>query len=313
MCVFFCIFAPDFKLGVKGMNMKRMILGVLLAWVFWPLQAANEIVHVHATYEYVSSNARETPEQAERTAIERAKLQALEEKFGVDVTSVTNTLTASRTNGNEAAAETNVFSIGGTSVRGEWIETTKQEVLDKSFVNGFWVVKVRVEGKARNNTADKADIHFAFVKDVQDLEPPVTFRDHNDLFLHFSSPVAGYLCVYLVDEAQNAYCLLPYMSQQKGSQAVQANKDYVFFSTKFDKFADEYTVSCERSSEQNALYVVFSPHEFTKAADKDGGKNFRDEGMPRELKYEALLKWLSKIQTRDPEMVVRTSVITIRK
>ena len=295
------------------MNMKRTIGFVLVALLVGSMQAANDIVRVSATCEYVSSNARETPDQAERAAIERAKQKALEEKFGVDVTSVTNTLMASRTSGKETSSETNVFSLGGTSVRGEWIETTKQEVLEKSFVNGFWVVKVRVEGKARNNTADKADIRFAFIKDVQDLEAPVTFRDHNDLFMRFTSPVAGHLCVYLVDEAQNAYCLLPYMSQQSGSQAVKANKEYVFFSPRFDKNAQEYTLTCERSSEQNALYVVFSPNAFTKAADKEGGKNFRDEPLPRELTYEALLKWLSKMQTKDPEMVVCTSVITIRK
>lgn len=296
--------------------MKRLssfVFCLLLGLMALPMQAANDIVRVSATYEYVSSDSRETPDQAERTAIERAKQKALEEKFGVDVSSVTNTLMASRTSGKTTSSETNVFSIGGTSVRGEWIETTKQEVLDKTFTNGFWVVKVHVEGKARNNAADKADIRYAFVKDVQDMESPVTFRDNNDLFMRFSSPVAGFLCVYLVDENQNAYCLLPYMSQQSGIQNVKANKDYIFFTTKTDPKADEYTLTCERSSEQNALYVVFSPNDFTKAADHAGGKNFRNEQLPRELSYEGLLKWLSRNQTRDAEMVVRTSIITIRK
>jgi len=51
--------------------------------------------------------------------------------------------------------------------------------------------------------------------------------------------VAGSLCVYLVDEDQNAFCLLPYANQQSGAQAIEANKDYVFFYEKFDKNADE--------------------------------------------------------------------------
>jgi hypothetical protein len=61
------------------------------------------------------------------------------------------------------------------------------------------------------------------------------------------------------------------------------------------------------------LLVVFSPNEFTKAADKQGGKNFRDEQLPRELSYAALMKWLAKNQTKDPDMVVRSTLITIRK
>lgn len=289
--------------------MKRIFLYGLLTLMTLPLFAASDIVRVSATYEYISDNARETPEQAEQTAIERAKQKALEEHFGVDVTAVTNTLITN----NSQHSEANVFSIGETAVRGEWIETTKEQVLEKSFINGFWMVRVRVEGRARSHTTAKADIRYAFVKDVQDLESPVTFRDGNDLFLRFSSPVAGHLCVYLVDEAQNAYCLLPYMSQQTGSQPIEANKDYLFFSERHERGAQEYTLNTERSSEQNALYVIFSPNNFTKAADHQAGKNFRDEQLPRELTYEALLKWLSRVQTKDPQLLVKRDVITIRK
>ena len=265
------------------------------------------------TYEYVSNNPNETPEQAERTAFEKAKQKALEDKFGLDVSSVTSTLIANRSGNGDTRSENNVFSIGETSVRGEWIETTKAQVLEKSFTKGFWVIKVRVEGRARNYAAEKADIHFAFIRNIQDIDPPVTFRDGNDIFLRFSSPVSGKLCVYLVDEDKNAFCLLPYPKQQSGAQSVEANKEYIFFSSDFDESAQEYTLNCERSSEQNALYVIFSPNDFTKAADKQGGKNFRDEQLPRELSYESLLKWLARNQTKDPDMAVHSTLITIRK
>lgn len=94
---------------------------------------------------------------------------------------------------------------------------------------------------------------------------------------------------------------------------IEANKEYIFFSTKYDRQAQEYTLNCQRSSEQNVMYVIFSPNDFTKAADNQGGKNFRDEQLPRELTYEALLNWLARNQTKDPQMVVKTNVITIRK
>ena len=289
--------------------MKRILLYTIAALLCLPVFAAKDIVRVEATYEYVSSNPHETPEQAERTAIERAKQKALEDKFGIDVSSVTNMFISQK----DQTSQTNVFALGGTSVRGEWIETIKEQVVEKTFVQGFWRVKVHVEGRARNHATEKADIQYTFVKDVQDLESPVTFRDGSDLFLRFMSPVAGHLCVYLVDEAQNAYCLLPYMSQQNGSQAIEANKEYIFFSEKYERGAQEYSLNCANSSEQNALYVIFSPNDFTKAADHQAGKNFRDEQLPRELSYEAFLKWLSRNQTKDPDMVVRTSIISIRK
>lgn len=287
--------------------MKKYLF-CLIASIFLSLTlAAGDIERVQATYEYTSDNPNETPAQVQSKAFERAKLKALEEKFGLDVANMTSTF-VSNTSG------TNVLSLGGTSVRGEWIETTKQQVLEPAaFKDGFWRIKVHVEGRARNNTTEKTDIRYTFVRNVQDIDPPVSFRDGNDLFLRFSSPAAGSLCVYLVDEEQNAFCLLPYPHQQTGCQTVEANKDYIFFSEKYDKDAQEYTVKCERSSEQNALYVIFSPNTFSKANDRQAGTNWRDEQMPRQLSHEAFLKWLARNQTKDPQMVVRREIISIRK
>ena len=292
--------------------MRQLFILVFLTFVT-AFCLAGDIVRVSATYEYVSNNPNETPAQAEYRAIEKAKVKALEDKFGVDVSSITNTLITNRSGDEANQSQNNVFAIGATSVRGEWIESIKEQVLEKDFTNGFWVIKVRVEGHARNYSTEKADIKFNLVRNVLDVESPVTFRDGSDVFLRFSSPIGGYLCVYLVDEGQNAFCLLPYPNQQTGSQSIEANKDYIFFSTKYDDGAQEYTLSCEKSSEQNALYVIFSPNNFIKAADKQGGINFRDEPLPRELKYEDFLKWLGRNQTKDADMVVKTDIVTIKK
>lgn len=293
--------------------MKRIILLCLCFSGTMLVFAAKNIERVSTTYEYYSNNPNESPEQAERIAIERAKQKALEEKFGVDVTNITNTILTNRSGKGKSESTSNVFSMGETAVRGEWVETLKEQVLEKSFSDGFWHVKVYVEGNARNYSTEKVDIQYAFVRDIQDVESPVTFRDGNDIFLRFNTPVAGQLCVYLIDEEQNAYCILPYASNSLGAQIVESNKEYIFFSHRFDANADEYTLNCQHSTEQNMLYVVFSPNDFTKAADKQGGKNFRDEQLPRVLTYETLMKWLSRNQTKDPDMVVRREIITIRK
>lgn len=292
--------------------MQRSVVLLLLVCVT-AFCVAGDIVRVATIYEYVSNNPNEGPEQAKINAFVAAKQKALEERFGLDVSKITNTLQINRNDGKEVKSSSNVFSVGEVAVRGEWIETISEQVLSQSYVNGFWVVKVKVDGRARNYSTEKADIQYTFLKDVDDMDAPVAFRDGSDLFLRFISPIAGQLCVYLVDETQNAYCLLPYMNNQTGSQRIDANKEYIFFSTKYDNDADEYTLNCERSLEHNAIYLVFSPNDFTKAVDKQGGKNFRDEQLPRELTYEALMKWLAKNQTCDENMVVRREVVTIRK
>lgn len=292
--------------------MKRIIFVYLGILIMLPCVADNKIERVSASYEYISDNPNESAAQAENTAKERAKQKALEDKFGVDVTKLSSTVVSNQNKGEESSTQINTFSLGGSSLQGEWIETIKEEV-DTKYTNGFWVVNVYVEGRARKKSFEKADIKFAFVKDIQDVESPTAFRDGSDIYLRFSSPVAGYLCVYLIDEEQNAFCLLPYPHQQTGRQPIEANKEYIFFSERYEKNAQEYTLGCKGSVGQNTLYVIFSPNDFTKAADREGGRNFRNERLPRNLTYKSFINWLNNNIARDGKMVVRNEIINIRK
>ena len=292
--------------------MKRTSL-IICALLICLVSFAGDIKHISITYEYISDNPNETPEQAEHIAIQMAQQKALEEHFGLDVVGITSTMQRNRQEGQKVSSSSDVFSMRETAVRGEWIETIKQKVLDKTFEKGFWHVRVYIEGRARNHSTDKPEIQYAFINNAHDKQNRDQYYDGDDIFLRFTSPVSGALCVYLVDTEQNAYCLLPYQSNAVGYQPIEANKDYLFFSEMVDPNADEYTLNTMQSSEQNALYVIFSPNTFTKAVDKQAGTNWRDEQLPRFLSYEDLMKWLARNQTRDENMVVRREVITIRK
>jgi len=292
--------------------MKHTLL-VICALLICLVSLAGDIKHISITYEYISDNPNETPEQAEQAAIQMAQQKALEEHFGLDVVGITSTMQRNRQEGQQVSSTSDVFSLRETSVRGEWIETTSQKVLEKTFEKGFWHVKVYIAGRARNHSTEKPEIHYAFINNAHDKQNRDQYYDGDDIFLRFTSPISGALCVYLVDAEQNTYCLLPYQSSTIGYQKIDANQEYLFFSTSTDPNADEYTLNTMQSSEQNALYVIFSPNTFTKAADQQAGKNWRDEQLPRFLSYEDLMKWLAKNQTRDENMVVRREVVTIRK
>lgn len=292
--------------------MKRTLL-IICALLICLVSLAGDVKHISITYEYISDNPNETPEQAEQAAIQMAQQKALEEHFGLDVVGITSVMLRNRQEGQKVSSTSDVFSLRETSVRGEWIETTSQKVLNKTFEKGFWHVKVYIAGRARNHSTEKPEIHYAFINNAHDKQNRDQYYDGDDIFLRFTSPISGALCVYLVDAEQNAYCLLPYQSSTIGYQKIDANQEYLFFSTSTDPNADEYTLNCMQSSEQNALYVIFSPNTFTKAADQQAGKNWRDEQLPRFLSYEDLMKWLAKNQTRDENMVVRREVVTIRK
>lgn len=92
-----------------------------------------------------------------------------------------------------------------------------------------------------------------------------------------------------------------------------ANKRYVFFNQKtaLPLFAptdvDEYTMTCDKASETNYIYIISSPNPFVKAIDNAA------EGLPRELKFEDFQKWLSKNRTADKDMQVEIKTIIVRK
>lgn len=274
------------------------------------ISLAKDIERVSAIYEYISDNPNESPEEARRKAIERAREKALEDKFGVDVNRINTTYIQNRSGDNNDVSD--MFSLGGSSVRGEWIETIEEKIIEERYERGFWYIKARVSGKARSKSSENIDISAIFVNDIEDRYARDQYNNGDDIFLRFQSPVSGSLCVYIVDAEQNAYCLLPYSSVSVGCQKIEANKEYIFFSQEFDHMADEYVLQTQKSVEHNALYVVFSPNEFTKALDFDSGKNWKDEPMPRVLPYTDFLKWLSRNQIKDEKMVVKTEVISIR-
>ena len=121
--------------------MQRSVVLLLLVCVT-AFCVAGDIVRVATIYEYVSNNPNEGPEQAKINAFVAAKQKALEERFGLDVSKITNTLQINRNDGKEVKSSSNVFSVGEVAVRGEWIETISEQVLSQSYVNGFWFSKI---------------------------------------------------------------------------------------------------------------------------------------------------------------------------
>lgn len=251
-----------------------------------------------------------TLEEAKRIALDRAKIQALADAFGT-IVSQTNATHVQNRNGN---SDIDFLSIGGSEVKGEWIETVGEPQYDISYEQGMLVVKVSVKGKAREIVSAQIDIKAKVLRNgTEDKFESDEFRDGDDLYLSFVSPVSGYLAVYLVDAEQKAYCLLPYRSQTDGIYKVEANRRYLFFNIKEAppqerQYIDEYVMTCSRSSEYNQIYVIFSPQPFAKAAD-----NASAETLPRELGLEDFQKWSTKCNIKDNNMQIQLKPILIKK
>ena len=293
------------------LTMKKLLLIVLCALALPLFAAKDKLTTLSITYDYLSNDKNESKAEAEIHAIEKAKRKALENAFGVDVSSIVVSMDREQSEDGKFVNDEDFFSLGSTVARGEWIETIKDTILSISHNGEYWRVRVYVEGKGREKSGVPIDVQYAFVNSAHDKQSRATYYDNDDIFLRFSSPVAGALCVYLVDNEKTAYCLLPYMRSDKGYQDVKANKEYLFFSSDTDREADEYVLTTQTPVEHNVIYVIFSPNKFTKARDRKGARNWRKQQVPRNLPYKDFLDWLAKTQTADKNMQVRTEVISI--
>jgi len=249
-------------------------------------------------------------EEAKNIAVERAKIEALAVKFGT-IVSQTNTTIIKAEN---EKSNTSFTSLGGTEVKGEWLRDTEKPFIKRSLENNVDVIFVKVCGEAREISSAGIDFSAKILKNGTDDRFESDFFKHKDeLFLAFRSPVNGFLAVYLLDDEKTAFCLLPYMKDPSGKTQIQAGKDYVFFSDKYaapeeKSFVHELELICDKSAEQNHLYIIFSPNEFIKANDASGG-----EMMPRKLSFDDFQKWLTKNRQRDKDMKVVIKSITINK
>lgn len=253
-----------------------------------------------------------TLDQAKRTALERAQIQALADAFGT-VVSQSNSTIVSNANGQ---SDTRFFSLGSSDVKGEWIENIGEPKYSISYEQGMLVVKVYVEGHAREITSASIDIIAKVLRNgTEEKFESTEFRNGDDLYLYFKSPVDGYLAVYLLDETSKmVYCLLPYKNSGGGAYSIENDKEYVLFSAPLaskeeQSIVDEYTMTCVSKIEYNYLYVVFSPNSFCKT---NTTKN-DSESIPQELSWKDFQKSISRIKKFDNSIIIKKYLLTIKK
>jgi hypothetical protein len=271
---------------------------------------AQKTEKVTATYTYYAPE-NVTLEEAKRTALDRAKLTAIADAFGTLVTQSNSTV---MTNQN-GKTDSRFFSLGGSEVKGEWIETTKDPIYNIRYESDILVVSVEVSGRIREIVSAGIDFIAKILRNgTEEKFESSEFRSGDDMYLYFKSPVDGYLAVYLLDEtSQEVYCLLPYKASGEGAYHIEHDYPYILFSAKNEptnpSVVDEYTMTCNREIEFNDVYVIFSPNAFVKA----NADELMDELLPRQLSYQEFQKWIVNKRNKDNKISITNKQIKINK
>ena len=245
--------------------------------------------------------------EARHYALKYAKTKILADTFG---TTVHSSSFIQSDNGDQR-----YMSLNETEVLGEWVQTVGEPVFERSIVNDHFVLTVTVTGKVREVTRAKTDLKVRIMRNgLGDRFISDSFVEGDYIYLSFLSPVNGYLVVYMSDGKQ-AQRMLPYHLQEGGSVKIYADQTYIFFSPDYsypgidDRAVQRYRLSCDSSIEMDRLYVVFSPHEFTKPAGRKGG----DIIHPESLSFHDFQSWIGKIQRQDKSLNVVAVDLTVKK
>lgn len=249
-----------------------------------------------------------SPDEAKSIAEQRAKAQAIADEFGAIVTQ--NSSIVIDTHGEEST--TDFLSIGGSELKGEWVEDTSAPIFEYITDGEELALKVTVKGVIREIEGCRVPFDVKILRNgTTAADETDRFMSGDDMYLSFNSPTAGYVAVYLIDAESKAYCLLPYQSQSDGYFRTKANHSYLFFHPDHadgieKEIIDEFVLDTVKDRERNRILTIFSPNCFFKAADSQN-----DKAMPRNLPYKDFQKWLSNVRKKDTSLSISEKAIII--
>ena len=229
-------------------------------------------------------------DEARSIALQRAQAQAIADEFG---TLVTQSSQISLEN-SDAGTHTDFLSIGGSELKGEWIETIGEPDFKYVTDGESMVLTVKVKGVIRE--IDGVSVPF----DVKILRNATTDDAETDRF----------------QTGDDMYLRLrPYQGQEDGLFRTKANKRYLFFhpdhADGVDRnIVDEFVLNTDKGRERNRILTIFSPNRFFKASDTK-----TQSDLPRSLGYADFQKWLAGVKKRDADLTVteRSIVISDKK
>lgn len=287
-------------------NKIRLVLLFLFNIMIGITARGADVVSVSGLATYYDDGTHSRVE-CERLAAEQARIDALAKKFGTIVSQ--DILQADRIVGNRE--QNDFLALSATEVKGEWIaDEGKPEYEYSRDAKENLIVTCRIKGKAKEISNEAAAFDALVLRNgTRKANADNRFRDGDDMFLYFNTPVNGFLSVFLEDEEGKVYLLLPYPKDTRTRVAVKKDTEYIFFSP--DHVGDQIGADVEEvyltgsdHTEYNRVFVVFSPEYFSRPV-MDAS-----QGLPV-MKSEEFNKWLIKSRRNDSRMNVKSMNLQI--
>ncbi|MEM9846446.1 MAG: hypothetical protein AAF847_01055 [Bacteroidota bacterium] len=292
---------------------KNIILFVIILLLFNNLQAQKNKTFRVKVEDQIEVDRNESLEQTKYRLIKLLQRKAIEEKFGSNFYSGSSLRIESTNQDGEASGKETYKTITNSYAKGIWVETIKKHFetihVDERGRQETWL-HCTLEGRIMEITEAQYDLVTEPMSCLLQGCERTDFRNENEFYLKFQSPVDGYVSVYLdLTQDDIVQFLLP---SHSAFAEVQADQEVVLFKNA------NYEMYTERDQELDVLYVIFSEHPFAKPilrAGRAANEEERSEGIsfPRELNRRNFEQWLGRIRTQYKGVQVEEIPITITR
>ena len=263
-------------------------------------------------------------EDAMEEARQQAMISAIEKVFGSYVEQDSDV--------NIENGQANFSIIGHSLVKGDWLKTLNEKFKEESrIVRGdmgketeTWI-KCKIKGVVREITKPEIRLNFKPLSCPEMNCQTYNFYDGTPLYLSFTSPIDGYLSIYIVEPSNLALRILPYQSMPKeylNAVPVEADMNYMFFANSEDHnyfngfpylLIDEIIMEAELQKEHYDLYVIFSSNPFDKPLLNGQVEEEDKDILPKNLDFMEFKEWLQDARIYDPEFQYQRITLTVSK
>ena len=280
---------------------------VLLALVLFALTMQAQRTESVEGYARIEQSDYETPAQARTRVVQQAQFDAINAKFGSNLTQ-SNVTMMHNENGQ---AKTSFYMLGESDLRGTWVRDTKEPRVEQQVVDGRIIWEAWVKGEAREMKRAKVNFEWKLLANgTSDRHQVEALKDGDAFYVKFRSPVKGYLLLFMADDAGKVTCALP--AGEEEYCKVEANKWHLFYHD--EKHPDDHWIATlpeGKPVEYDQFYVVFSPNKIAPPT-RDVNVNVNDlqryyeqgyeVGHIPELTFKDFHKYMGKLQHRDAEV-----------
>lgn len=284
--------------------MKKTYIATLLLSLFPLWTYAQRIEKVHGTSVYeVTDNTAITLRDAKQHAIDMAKTAAIKKVFGEHIISDIEMVNEDR----NGESKSSYREVTKSVAKGDWLGNTKDPVIDIGYDNGILYITADVWGEAREYFHAKTDIRWSVAADNKDKQRVTTTQllHQQPFYVHFQSPVDGYLALYVLEESGEATCLLP---NRESRFPIRAGVSYRLFDTTFDPQATPLWFSTRQEREDYQLVLLFSSTPFSKCLEQQATAY----NKLNTVNAKDFQTWLLRVQREDHNMIVQQKHVTVR-